>query len=227
MDRIDLYVLCYKHKEREKRMRERFRSLGIPARFKIFESDPPSMDQFEGSKAVKRILSCSLNHILMIRDFYENSDKQFGIFCEDDVHVSKDFKAEIGSICRNFIDLKVAVLMLGYLINFNPAENQGLHTLLKHDRRKYYSYGAEQWGTQCYMLTRTYAKYLLETITMEAVREGDNIAADWRITKDWSGALIYPPLFVEENSRICGDVGQDRYHTSCNQFLYDKEAFTE
>ncbi len=228
MEDVGIYVLCYKDKAREKRMRERFHSLDISANFLVVDSNVPEVENYKGaSNHKKAILGCTMNHIAMIREFYCNSDKKFGIFCENDVHINKSLKDLMGSVCENHRCLGLDVLLLGYLINFDPKTLPTAYGLLKTDGiYRYYGYHDEQWGTQAYMLNRKYAKYLLDELTIAAEKQGKNIAADWRITKDGKRALLYPPLFVEEHSRMSGDAGQDRYHASCNAFLYKTDRFT-
>jgi hypothetical protein len=83
-------------------------------------------------------------------------------------------------------------------------------------------------GAQMYMLTRKYAKYLLDHFPIEWKLKNINNpwSPDWIITKNGKRAMIYPMLAVEEGETSCGcECGDKIYHRDCKNIQYDNKIY--
>ena len=115
---IPVYVVNYKNDERKNKMTERFNTVGInPIFIKEVHADDTRIN-YNIDINIKRIWSIMLQHLDCIRDFFENTDKSHCIVCEDDIYISKNISNDIDSIIKNFDELELDVLMLGYLLPF-------------------------------------------------------------------------------------------------------------
>ena len=170
---------------------------------------------------------CMLGHIDMIKNFYDNSEEEFGIFCEDDVYIHKDFKLMLPNIIEDFKLMNLDVLLLGYLIPFE-IKSYYQNFELKYT---YHNYPNDLWGSQMFMFSKKHAKYLLDKFNIEyAVKSlNDNtiqpFSSDWTITKEGNRALIYPMLAVEMADKKCGHYGQDTFHENCKKCNYDPNIY--
>ena len=220
----DIYCLSFKNPIRKSQMEERFKQLEINCTF----YDGVSMDDLRiknnnGSSA----WSCMLGHINIIKTFYENSENDYGIFCEDDVYIHKDFKLMLPNIIEDFKLMNLDVLLLGYLIQFK-IESKYIGFDLKYT---YHTYPDDLWGAQMYMLTKKHAKYILDKFNIDyAIRSlNENtlqpFSADWTITKEGNRALIYPMLAVEIADKKSGDSYQDTFHENCKNCNYNPEIY--
>ncbi len=178
-------------------------------------------------------------HLDMIKIFYEDNKIDYGIFCEDDIFIHKDFDKLIPNIIEDFRYLKLDVLLLGYLCNFKIDESyDGFNLKDSFYKSKinyaYHNYTHYLWGTQMYMLSKENAKKILEkydefsnyaikTLTDNSMTP---FSSDWTITKDGNRALIYPCLAVEYGKgNYDGCYGQYIYHKNCHEFQYDPNIF--
>ena len=163
----------------------------------------------------KRVFSCMYGHLDMIYNFYHNTDKEYGVFCEDDVYINKYLPNKLHDIINDVKKMKLDILLLGYLITYKIQKND------LDKEYNYHSYSNDIWGTQMYLLTRTYAKYLLDTYYTDYANKSliDNtlvhFSADWTITKNGNRAIVYPMLAVEDGEYKSGDFNQDKFHTDC------------
>ena len=185
--------------------------------------------------------SCMIGHLDMIQKFYDNSEKEFGIFCEDDIFIHKDFVKTLPYIIQDFKLMELDILLLGYLIPFKISsqyngfelKNNINSTSNSNNKLKYvyHNYTNDLWGSQMYMLTKKHAKYLLDKYTIEyAIRSlTDNtlepFSSDWTITKEGNRALIYPMLAVETADKKSGHYGQDIFHENCKNLNYDPNIY--
>lgn len=206
----EIGCLCFNNDERQRRMSERFKSLNIP--HKIFTSLDYTTHQHHALECAsndheKRCYSCILNHLSIIRYYYELGVHDVIIVCEDDVYVHKDLALHLPSIIQHFLSNNLDVLLLGCLLPW------------KHELPGWYSYNDELWGTQCYMLSRSYAKTLLDTYVYNTYDpKTTTFAADWRITKDTKRrAYHYPLLFVEEGNSGDNNDAHHTFHSYCTQ----------
>jgi GR25 family glycosyltransferase involved in LPS biosynthesis len=207
---VDVYCLSYQNPKRRKTMTEKFEKLEWPVEFYDgVGPEDPRMKEYEFS-------SCMLGHMDMIHKFYYESTKEFGIFCEDDVCIHDELAKSLPAIIEECKSKDLELVLLGYLMNYH-IEYEGMfgHHSASDKQingcHKLYTYGDQIWGTQMYMISRKYAKYLLETYSLEIGKDmlthpekypGLYYAADWIITKKTKKRALLFPLFCIENGEV-------------------------
>jgi len=245
INNYDIYCLSFKNLKRREEMEYRFKELDIKSSFYdgVDSNDPRIFNNNNNSI----VWSYTLGHLDMIQNFYDNSEKEFGIFCEDDIFIHKDFYKLIPNIIEDFKLMELDVLLLGYLIpfkisseyngfelknNINNVNINNVNVNVNNDLKYiYHNYPNDLWGAQMYMLTKKHAKYLLDNYNIEyAIRSlNDNtlqpFSSDWTITKEGNRALIYPMLAVETADKKCGHYGQDTFHENCKNVNYDPSIY--
>lgn len=232
---MPIYIISFNNEERKTRMSKRFNTLqfnDINFTKEVYKNDErltslSNMEKYH--KIDHRTWSIMLQHMDSIKDFYYNKDSDLCIICEDDITISKDLKEELkDNIIPSFYKLNLDVIMLGYLLPFKiESYNTHFKELYFYDSYKYYTYPNDIWGTQMYMISKKYAKYLLDTFDIKYAY--DNIetnpySSDWIITKNGNRALLYPMIAVEEGINLSDDECQISYHKLCYtvNFIPDK-----
>jgi GR25 family glycosyltransferase involved in LPS biosynthesis len=237
INNYDIYCLSFKNPTRKSQMEYRFKQLNITCSF--YDGVDSNDIRIKNNNNNSIVWSYTLGHFDMLKNFYDNSEKEFGIFCEDDIYIHKDFNKLIPDIIQDFKLMELDVLLLGYLIPFKiSSEYKGFELKNKNKNNVnndlkyvYHNYPNDLWGAQMYMLTKKHAKYLLDKYSLEyAIRSlNDNtlqpFSSDWTITKDGNRALIYPMLAVETADKISGHYGQDTFHENCKIFNYDPNMY--
>lgn len=231
---IPIYIVSYKNEERKRRMKERFDKLGFEVHFtKEVEKDDPRLISYDIKDTEKRIWAIMLQHLDGLRDFYYNTDYQYCIGGEDDVHISKDFANDIPDIIKHFEEMKLDVLMLGYLLSYTINNNCSMHQhyfpiLKKTEKYLYQGYPDDIWGSQLYLVSRSYVKTLLDKYTPEfafTTKEDIQYNPDWIITKVGKRALINPMIAVEEGVNLSEDTSQIEFHKKCFKYHYEEGKF--
>jgi GR25 family glycosyltransferase involved in LPS biosynthesis len=130
-------------------------------------------------------------------------------------------------IYQDFDLLDLDILLLGHLATYVIDDNTpGFRRIpISNTPYCYYDYHQETWGTQMYMISRKYAKQILDKYyvgylekTLE-IPDQTPFSADWTITKDGRRALIYPLLVVEDGKSVYTHWGQQQFHRhsyTCN-----------
>jgi hypothetical protein len=146
------------------------------------------------------ICSIFLGHISMMKMFLETSDKEFGIFCENDIRIHKDIKSKIPYYLEKMKDLNLDILRLGYFIR-----NQTYLDSLKRIKEGIYektNLGIP--GAQMYVLTRQKCQKHVEKFNLQYLLHffyGPKVYyyVDGNVTlvDDGKSALIYPMLALE------------------------------
>ena len=249
---IPVYVVNYKNDERKIKMIERFNTVGInPIFIKEVHSNDPRLN-YTININLKRVWSIMLQHLDCIRDFFENSDKTHCIVCEDDIYISKNITNDIENIVKNFDELELDILMLGYLLPFKISESSYFPILLNNNNNNdndnnnnnnndnnnndnrnnnkytYHSYPDDIWGTQMYLISRKYAEFLLNKFTPQFAFENIsslNYNPDWIITKNGKKALINPMIAVEEGVNLSDNEGQIYFHKKCCECNYNSDIY--
>ena len=239
MDRTKFYCLNYNNEKRKKDMKRRFETLNINCVFSqgVDFADKRISDYSELiDDGTKRVWSCMYGHLDMIHDFYYKTNKDFGIFCEDDIYLHKNLTNYWPRICLDFTSLKLDVLLLGYLLQTNPNDSSDFamqRLFINSSPFTYYSFPDYVWGTQMYMLSRKHAKYLLDkygsmsgyaerTITDKSITP---FSADWTLTKDGNRAIITPIIVVEDNATDYSNDGQGSFHKKCFDLHFKEKLF--
>jgi GR25 family glycosyltransferase involved in LPS biosynthesis len=239
MDRTKFYCLNYNNEKRKKDMQRRFETLGLQCIFYQgvdFKDERISRYSDLLDDATKRVWSCMYGHLDMIHDFYYNTKKDYGIFCEDDIYLHNNLTSYLPRICLDFSSLRLDVLLLGYLLQTNPNDSTDFtmqRLFINGSPFTYFSFPDYVWGTQMYMLSRNHAKYLLDkygndsgyaerTITDKSITP---FSADWTLTKDGNRAIITPIVVVEDNDTTYENDGQFHFHKMCYDLHFKENLF--
>ena len=215
---VEVYCINFMDEERRIKMLDRFEGQGLSIHFvdPVYTTDSridPCLN--------KRVSSIMLQHMDSIRHFYETTTKPYAIICEDDILLSKHFATDLPRIVDRYNELKLDVLLLGYLLpirltkdtpEFKPLEDIEGYT--------FYDFPYHLWGSQMYLIHRAHAKFLLDkyTIAYATADLGRPYNPDWTLTKDGKKALLYPMLALEEGLEKSNDEVQSDYHLTC--FFY-------
>ena len=202
----EIGCLSVGNEERTRRMKERFDLLHI--KHKLFTSFTyPS--HFE-SLLNERIYNCMINHLLIIQHYYDLGCP-FIIVCENDVYIDKHLQEGITYVMNQMQRFNYDIILLGCLLSSIPT-HPGI-----------FSYNDDQWGTQAYILTHSYASRLLERWNHWTPEDKEGtFAADWTITKSTSNrGLIYPLLFVEEGESGNNHDIHHQFHSYCTSLHYN------
>ena len=164
--------------------------------------------------------SITMGHLTMMQDFLQNSQVEYGIFCENDIKIHKDFTDKITYCIESMRELNLEIFLLSYLLD-------GLWLLEKQYKAGIFDYSFSLCGTQMFMLTRAkcqeyVAKYNLAYLFAAQEKSFLHYAADFILTKDGRKALIYPMLAVEYQvpgwqSHRSQD-GDTLFHRSCCKY---------
>ena len=194
---ISCYGLSYLGGDRKARVTSRFETVGVSLSW----CDPIPPDDPRCSNLLEpRAASCMYGHLGMIRRFLdEGSD--FGVFCEDDVFLRRDFALRLPEAVDLYVKHDVSVMLLGYLLDYQLPP--GLHCVW-HDL----------WGTQMYLLGRDAALKVLELFSEPSIVTGP-FSADWTITKIPGARALSPMLAVEE--------GGHGYQQRCRDAQYNPD----
>ena len=90
-----IYCLNYNNETRRIKMEKIFNELGMDCFFyNGVDFSDERINKYNNiiSDHTKKCWSCMYGHLDMIHKFYYNTDKEIGIFCEDDIYIHKDFK---------------------------------------------------------------------------------------------------------------------------------------
>lgn len=226
----DIHCLSFNNPLRKTRMIERFEELKL--QYKIYDGvshNDERLINIDNSGNTKTIYSCMFGHMDMINDFYNTGDKEYGIFCEDDIHINRNIKELIPEIIIQMNELELDIILLGYLVNFKIDETH-INDFKKigniSSNFNIYNFPDYIWGTQMYIISKKYAKYLIDKYTVENFLNKDIIfSADWTITKDGRRSLLYPMIAIEENIHCHGHEGQLNFHKICSELHYIKSDF--
>lgn len=208
--KMEIGCLSYSNEDRRERMEERFRQTGVPYHiFVSFDHSPKLKRKLEQAKnkSEYRIYDCMANHLSIIQYYYEHTEQEYILVCEDDVLLHKDAKNKLNHAVEEAKIHGLDILLVGCLLPNKPT------------RQDLYVYNDDLWGTQGYMLSRSYARKLLDKYVYgDDDIEVATFSADWTITKESSKrAYIYPLIFIEEgNSGDNNDI-HGRFHQYCHR----------
>jgi len=223
MDQISLYCLTFQNKKR-KEMEKKFENFTCPIHY---YSGVSFADHRLKNSPSPRVWSTIFGHLDMISQFYFFSDREYGIFCEDDILIRQDFIQNLDIILQDFQNFNLDLLLLGYLCD-NPIDTYSNfipHPSSTHKTPfQYFSYPDQHtWGTQMYLLSKKQAKTLLDLYGSgeyaQASLKDSNLkpfSADFLLTKNGKRLLIYPLLVIEDGSQD-SDI-QFGVHQRCHQF---------
>ena len=214
MSTIQVYSFSYKNEDRKGRMTRRFEVLGHPITWvdPVLVTDPRVIVPDDSSKRPHAIM---FNHIDMIHKFITESTADFGIFCEDDIYVRKDFTRTVQIAIDGYKRQKLDVILLGYLPNYKAFtwKVDARHATTEPPF-SFITVGDDLWGSQMYMMDRMAAKRVYDSVC-EPERVMTHFSPDWAITKFGNVAAIYPMLAIEEGAVVTDHLGQINFHKEC------------
>ena len=226
----EFYCVSYNSLERAATMTDRFRQLGLHLNIHGgVQMDDPRL-QFSDDLAHRRLASVFYGHLDNIQAFYETG-KPYGFFCEDDVHIHRDFAKELPTIIEEFNAMSLDILLLGYMTTC-PIEWWMHGFPLVYDggpsvSYRYHRYPQNQWGVHLFMISRAYAKTLLEVFdaTYAARAHVDPHLAtynpDWTLSKHTQNrALRFPMMAVEDGKGKYDHWGQGEFHRQSHLVNY-------
>ena len=233
MENISFYCINFLDENRKKRMIARFDFFGIPLQFvpPVYQSDARLPQKEDHINCDSRTWSIMLQHMDSIRDFYNSSNNEYAIICEDDILLHKDFVLDLPNILIEFEELKLDVLLLGYLLNISSEallKSPEFSLVKKNEKYSYHELPYHLWGSQMYLINRNHAKFLLDKYTI--IYAITNIKTspynpDWTLTKDGRHLLIYPMLALEEGITKTDHIGQNTFHQQCFDINYNPEIY--
>ena len=215
---VDIYCLSFNNQKRKSIMSNKFKN------FNNFIKIYKGVGFDDKRMFIKdAVLSCMLGHMDMIKDFYNNSQDNYAIFCEDDIIIHKNLNDIVNQIINNHTQ-GFDIILLGYLLNYKLSSSDDSKKISINDIYDLHSYNDKLWGAQMYLISRSYAKYLIENfdlsyaIKSKVFPETHTVySSDWIITKKTNNRfLVYPPLCLENGDIQKYDhVGQRNFHKIC------------
>jgi GR25 family glycosyltransferase involved in LPS biosynthesis len=234
-DYCEVYTVAYNSPERAAQMTERFAKVGLPLNAHAgVQMDDPRLEFAGDDLSAKRLASVFYGHLDNIAKFYETG-KPFGLFCEDDVHIHKDLGKELPIIMGEFNAMKLDILLLGYMTTKTIEWWQQNYPLVYdgvHAPYRYHRYPNDQWGIHLFMISRSYAKTLLEVYgpdyAANAYKDPNMTCCnpDWTLSKHTANrALRYPMLAVEDGKGNYDHHGQGEFHRESHRQNYREGEF--
>ena len=173
-DNCEFYCVCFQNNIKYQSMKTRFDALGL--NLNIYDGVPHtdqriiSTDSRQISPVIQRLWSVTYGHLDMIQ-FFLNSGKQFGIFCEDDIVINRTLPLNLPHIMSECTEMGTECLLLGYMKTYKVEGWMAGHETIRAFPERPYTYHAypnDQWGVHLYMLSRSGAKKILDTYASEA-----------------------------------------------------------
>ena len=231
----EFYCVSYNSPERAKTMTDRFAQLGIHLNIHTgVQMDDPRLAHTD-DMWLRRLWSCCYGHIDNLANFYATG-KKYGFTSEDDVHIRKDLAELMPTIIRDFEEMKLDILLLGYMTTVPIYDwYSGYHFAQPYQPERpyqYHRYPNHQWGIHLAMFSRDYAKRVLDAYANDYAPKtlSDNTIApfnpDWTLTKlTDQRALMFPMLAVEDGKGNYDHWGQGEYHRQSHRANYNAETF--
>ena len=238
---IPVYCLSFANSDRRRRMEDRFNQIGLSESYHFQYSipiDDPLLEYYlrkrtEGeTEHGKRLASMTVGYLSMIKQFL-STDKPYGVFCEDDVHLRKNFKEDISAIIKAVESIKKPkkkpkIILLGFLSVVRPhfpLYDESIQLI--NQKFKLMKYPEDVWGAQMILLSRKNAMKIIEKYDrpFHLSFPGQSYSGDCSFTKLEPRALIYPMLGVEEGHVETKDIGQVQFHRLCHQVNYNKDEY--
>jgi len=227
---VNFYTFSFRNPGRKARMTERFEKEGLTLEF-VEPVELTDSRVFPAPVEHRRTWAIMLNHMDMLKTFLE-SDADYGIFCEDDIYIRKNFRASISTIVQGYEKFKLEILLLRYLLPYPSAEIKvNPEFKLLDNQLLFLDYTNDLWGSQMYMFNRATAEKFMRKYSVEyAILSSANpdlacFSPDWTLTKEGKRAIVYPMLAVEEGNVVTSHGGQASFHDRCTKFNYDPNFY--
>jgi hypothetical protein len=210
MDKVGFYCVNFNDDARKSRMEARFLTQGLFLTFvDPIHADDPRLNGLPATEM--RNGAIMLQHIESLRHFLEETDYEYCVVCEDDVHLHRNFRVLLEYVLQEGIP-KYDVLLLGYLWH----EPLYTSSFVPATPLTFWRYHSELWGAQMYIVSRSHASYLVNKYSKPILTDPVPYNPDWTITKEGNCALCVPMLAVEEGEVKTDHWGQKTYHRKCH-----------
>ena len=217
------YCLSYNNEDKLLNMEKKFEMLDIECKF--YSGVTPNDHRLKNatSKFNRRNWAITYSHLDIIYDFYYNTKRKYAIICEDDILIHKQFGDILKKVIPDFENLNLDILLLGYMIPYKISSLYNLHKMypLKcymppDSYFKYHEYPDYLSGSHMYMITRAYAKHVLDKYysNFAGIKDGSFII-DKTLIKEGNRAILYPMLAIEN------DIQKDHYHLLCHKIHHN------
>ena len=234
-DYCEVYTVAYNSPERAAQMTERFSKIGLRLNIHTgVQMDDPRLSFGGDDISAKRLASVFYGHLDNIAKFFETG-KPYGLFCEDDVHIHKDLGKELPIIMGEFNAMQLDILLLGYMTTKTIEWWQHGYPLVYDGKTapyRYHRYPQDQWGIHLFMISRSYAKTLLEVYGPDYAAKSyknPNMTCcnpDWTLSKyTQNRALRYPMMAVEDGKGFYDHHGQGEFHRESHRKNYREGEF--
>lgn len=207
---------------------DRLRSAAAPLGLDIVIVDSPKADDPEvltrGAVCLEKKMSyptglaATIGHIRAMKQLYEDGS-HWGIIIEDDVRFHKRFN-EIVAKLEGIQDADIVSLGFVNFPNGNIEVYNGV-SIIKNVQL------SNPWGAQCYMITREYAKHLVDTFSGPDLYEPykGHFVTDWVLFDPMLGCrrhTLVLPIAVEDPGEptIAGSNNKPDLFTVLNRSLY-------
>jgi len=217
------YCLSFNDEEKRNKMINRFRTLNIDCNFYNGVQYTDQRINEKLTKYNKRHRSIIYGHLDILYEFYHNSNKNYAVICEDDICIHEKFNENFKKVINDFRFLHLDILLLSYMIPYKIG-NDNIYSNFKLKAEmpktsffKYHEYPEYLSGTQMYLISKNFAKDLLDNYYSEYISIFENdFIADKIIIKQGNRALIYPMLAIEDKNQT------DLYHQLCHKIHYNE-----
>jgi hypothetical protein len=218
----EFYCLSFDNESKKKNMEERFDKLDIECKFYSGVNCSDKRIKYSGTIFNSRQWSITYGHLDIIYDFYYNSDKNYAIICEDDIIIHKNIKEIIKNLIKDFDSMELDILLLGYMLPYKIGNNHIYsnyrikNEIFSNSFFTYHEYPEYHSGTQMYMISKKYAKFILENYYNNfLILMKKQFILDKLFIKQGNRALIYPMIAIENNNQ------EDNYHILCHKIHYN------
>ena len=221
----EFYCLSYNNHYKQKKMKKRFLKLGLPCKFYHGLNQSDYRLKHAGTKYNTRQWSITYSHLDIIHDFYYLSNKRYAVICEDDICIDRNIKKNMSRIINDFVTLDLDILLLGCLLPYKLDGNNTNYRVktnkttqnLEMSGFNYYNYPEYLAGTHMYMISRSYAKHILDNYYTDYAGIQDKaFISDKILIKNGNRALLYPILAIEDEEQT------DKYHQFCHKINYNE-----
>lgn len=220
-----VYSFSYNNPKRYEEMNHRFKVIHVPLHWiEAVGPDDIRVKRLSETRKNDRNDAMTLSHLKAIQTFFE-SDVEYGIICEDDIYIRKSFSSDIKVAIEAYKRLGASVLLLGYLLSYNPIKYESKIVPIE-EPFVYFNVYNSLWGSQMYLINKKTAKLLLERFL--PFENFKIFSPDWTITKIEKSMFMYPMLAVEKVYPIPEDDLLDPqilYHRKCCYLNYNPKSY--
>lgn len=234
-DICEAYTVAYNSPERASQMTDRFAKIGLKLNVHTgVQMDDVRLAFADKDIPAKRLASVFYGHLDNIAHFYK-SGKPYGLFCEDDVYLHKDLGKELPIMMGEFNAMQLDILLLGYMTTKTIEWWQHGYQLVYDGGAapyRYHRYPQDQWGIHLFMISRSYAKTLMDAYGPDYAAKSYKDPSmtccnpDWTLSKYTANrALRYPMMAVEDGKGNYSHHGQGEFHRESHRKNYVEGDF--